>query len=82
MLTIVFLRYYLSRAKEMPAKQLEALRNAGFDPLTRTPFILIGQDLVLQELLRVLARHSQRGNSSPVSIIFAGMPPAEIISLQ
>ncbi|KAG8988392.1 hypothetical protein FRB90_002768 [Tulasnella sp. 427] len=64
--------YYLTRVTEMPEKQLDALRKAGFDPLARMPFRMIGQDLVLQELLRVLARHSARGSSSPVSIIFAG----------
>ncbi|KIO16319.1 hypothetical protein M407DRAFT_232615, partial [Tulasnella calospora MUT 4182] len=64
--------YYLTRVTEMPEKQLDALRQAGFDPLARMPFRMIGQDLVLQELLRVLARHSARGSSSPVSIIFAG----------
>ncbi|KAG8894449.1 hypothetical protein FRB99_001256 [Tulasnella sp. 403] len=66
------IEYFMSRAAELPPKQLEALRNAGFDPLTRMPFRMVGQDLVLQELLRVLARHSQRGDTSPVSIIFAG----------
>ncbi|KAG8941256.1 hypothetical protein FRC04_004658 [Tulasnella sp. 424] len=64
--------YYLTRVTEMPEKQLDALRKAGFDPLARMPFKMIGQDLVLQELLRVLARHSARGGSTPVSIIFAG----------
>ncbi|KAG8907701.1 hypothetical protein FRC00_011646, partial [Tulasnella sp. 408] len=57
--------YYLTRVTEMPEKQLDALRQAGFDPLARMPFRMIGQDLVLQELLRVLARHSARGSSSP-----------------
>ncbi|KAG8878597.1 hypothetical protein FRB97_002379 [Tulasnella sp. 331] len=64
--------YYMTRIREIPPKQLEALRKAGFDPLTRTPFHMVGQDLVLQELLRVLARHAQRDSATPVSIIFAG----------
>ncbi|KAG9000115.1 hypothetical protein FRB93_012879 [Tulasnella sp. JGI-2019a] len=64
--------YYMTRMPELPPKQLEALRKAGFDPLTRTPFHMVGQDLVLQELLRVLARHAQRDSTTPVSIIFAG----------
>lgn len=69
---ITFRSYYMTRVPEIPPKQLEALRKAGFDPLTRTPFHMVGQDLVLQELLRVLARHAQRDGPSPVSIIFAG----------
>lgn len=64
--------YYMTRIPELPPKQLEALRKAGFDPLTRTPFHMVGQDLVLQELLRVLARHAQQDSTTPVSIIFAG----------
>lgn len=62
----------MTRVPEIPPKQLEALQKAGFDPLTRMPFHMVGQDLVLQELLRVLARHAQRQLTTPVSIIFAG----------
>ena len=64
--------YYLTRTADIPPRQLEMLRTAGFDPLTRIPFHMIGQDMALNELLRVLANHSRQAVPSPVSVIFAG----------
>jgi hypothetical protein len=66
------IRYYLRRKIDLTPPQLKLLQDSSLDPLLRTRFCLIGQDLALDEFVRTVVGHCRRHSETPLSIIFAG----------
>jgi hypothetical protein len=52
---------------------VEALQEGHYDPLLRARFHIVGQDLVLDEMMRAAASHSRRkGGVISLALVLAG----------